>query len=149
MSRIPTAVAIVSAPGDGGPAGATANAVASLSLDPPLMLACLDRGSRTLALIEAAGRFGISYLDGGGERLARAFATKDPHEEKWRDAPRLEREGVSIIEGALVWMACELRDLHEGGDHVIAIGGVIAVGSRDADPLLFWAGGYRPLGDVG
>jgi len=149
MARVPAAVAIVSAPGTGGPAGATANAVTSLSLDPPLMLACLDRGSRTLALIEAAGRFGISYLDADGEGLARAFATKDPHEEKWRDAPRVEHGGVPIIDGALAWMACELRDLHEGGDHVIAVGEVVELGSRDADPLVFWAGGYRPLGEDG
>ena len=142
MASVPSAVAIVSAPGADGPAGATANAVTSLSIDPPLMLACLDRGSRTLALIEAAGRFGISYLDAGGERLARAFATKDPHEEKWRDAPRLEQEGVPIIEGALAWMACELRDVHAGGDHVIAIGAVLALGSREADALLFRGGEY-------
>lgn len=149
MARVPSAVAIVSASGPEGPAGATANAVTSLSLDPPLMLACLDRGSRTLALIEAAGRFGVSYLDAGGEPMARAFATKDPHEEKWRDAPRVEHAGVPIIEGALSWMACELRDLHEGGDHAIAVGEVLELGSKDAEPLVFWAGGYRPLGDAG
>lgn len=149
MARVPSAVAIVSAPGEAGPAGATANAVTSLSLEPPLMLACLDRGSRTLALLEAAGRFGISYLAADEEGVARAFATKDPHEEKWRDAPRVEREGVPILEGALAWMACELRDLHEGGDHMIAIGEVLALGAREADPLLFWAGGYRPPGDPG
>jgi flavin reductase (DIM6/NTAB) family NADH-FMN oxidoreductase RutF len=149
MARVPSAVAIVSAPADGGPAGATANAVTSLSLDPPLMLACLDRGSRTLALIVAARRFGISYLGADGDALARAFATKDPHEEKWRDAPRVERKGVPIIEGALAWMACELRDLHEGGDHSIVTGEVVELGSNDAAPLVFWDGGYRPLEEAG
>jgi flavin reductase (DIM6/NTAB) family NADH-FMN oxidoreductase RutF len=62
MSRFPTGVTVVTAIGPAGPAGATANAVVSLSLEPPLMLACLDLGSRTLVAVEHAGRFGINVL---------------------------------------------------------------------------------------
>src|SRR4051812_17103550 len=62
MARFPTAVTVVTALTDAGPAGLAANAVNSLSLEPPLMLACLDRGSRTLRAVEAAGRFGINVL---------------------------------------------------------------------------------------
>ena len=58
MSRFPTGVTVVTALGPAGPAGATANAVASLSLEPPMMLACLDLGSRTLVAVEHAGVFG-------------------------------------------------------------------------------------------
>ena len=85
MAALPTGVTVVSAPAPDGPVGATANAVTSLSLEPPLMLAALDDGSRTLAAIRAARRFGVSVLGAGQEEVARAFATKAPHAEKWAD----------------------------------------------------------------
>ena len=85
MALAPTAVTIVTAAQSGAPAGATANAVTSLSLDPPLMLACLDRGSRTLEVVRATGAFGVSVLGAGQEGLARGFASKAPHTEKFRE----------------------------------------------------------------
>jgi flavin reductase (DIM6/NTAB) family NADH-FMN oxidoreductase RutF len=145
MALAPTAVTVVTAAGSAGPAGATANAVTSLSLDPPLMLACLDRGSRTLDTVREAGAFGVSVLAGDQEPLARGFASKAPHTEKFREAAWTEREGVPILDGAVAWVACSLRDLHRGGDHEIAVGGVLAAGGAGGDPLIFYAGGYRPL----
>jgi 3-hydroxy-9,10-secoandrosta-1,3,5(10)-triene-9,17-dione monooxygenase reductase component len=149
MARLPTAVTIVSAQGPDGPAGATANAVASLSLDPPLVLAALDRGSRTLAAIRATGRFGISVLGGEREELARAFATKAAHEEKWREVPHTVREDVPLLDGAVTWIAARLRDLHDGGDHELAIGEVLELGGDGGDPLVFHGGAYRPLSGPG
>src|SRR6476660_9244451 len=64
MERFPTGVTVVTAVGPSGPAGATANAVVSLSLEPPMMLACLDLGSRTLVAVEHARIFGINILAG-------------------------------------------------------------------------------------
>ena len=69
---------VVTATGSQGPSGATANAVTSLSLDPPLMLACLDRGSRTLDAVRAAGHFGVNGLAAAQEELALRFSSKDP-----------------------------------------------------------------------
>src|SRR5436309_14571003 len=146
MSRFPTGVTVVSAIGPGGPAGATANAVASLSLEPPMMLACLDLGSRTLVAVEHAGLFGVNVLAGDQAGLARRFSTKDPHPEKWDGVGWRERAGTPMIEGALVWLACELRDVHDGGDHVIATGRVLELEAGDGDPLVFIDGEYRPLG---
>lgn len=145
MALAPTAVTVVTAAGEGDPAGATANAVTSLSLDPPLMLACLDRGSRTLDVVRAAGSFGVSMLAAGQEPLARAFASKAPHTEKFREVGWSEREGVPILDGAIAWVACSLRELHPGGDHEIAVGDVVAAGGDGGDPLVFYAGTYRPL----
>ena len=147
MSLLPTAVTIVTAQGAAGPAGATANAVVSLSLAPPLMLACLDRGSRTLSAVRDAGAFGISVLAAGQESLARQFATKAAHAEKFRDVSHAERDGVPLIDGAVAWITCALRELHDGGDHEIAIGEVLGSGSDGGKPLVFHAGAYRPLGD--
>jgi 3-hydroxy-9,10-secoandrosta-1,3,5(10)-triene-9,17-dione monooxygenase reductase component len=144
---LPTGVTIVAAPGEAGPAGATANAVSSLSIEPMLMLACLDRGSRTLLAVQAANRFGISVLHAGQEEIARSFATKAPVAEKWRGVAWSEREGVPTIDGALAFVACELRDVIAGGDHVIVTGEVVALEAPDgAEPLVFHRGEYRPLG---
>jgi 3-hydroxy-9,10-secoandrosta-1,3,5(10)-triene-9,17-dione monooxygenase reductase component len=145
MATLPTAVTIVTAQGPGGPAGATANAVGSLSLEPPLMLACLDRGSRTLATMRDAGAFGISVLAAEQEPLARGFASKAPHSEKFRDVSHVEHEGVPLIDGAVAWIACRLTALHDGGDHEIAVGEVLAVGGEGGAPLVFLGGEYRPL----
>ena len=99
VGHLPTGVTVVTAPGADGPSGLTANAVSSLSLDPPLMLACLDRGSRTLRAVEAAGRFGVNVLAAGQEDLARAFATKREMHEKWDGVAWAERGGLPALEG--------------------------------------------------
>ena len=146
MGLLPTGVTVVAAPGAGGPAGATANAVCSLSIEPMLMLACLDRGSRTLLAVQAANRFGISVLHAGQEEIARTFATKAPVAEKWEGIGWSERDGAPAIDGALAFVACDLRDVIAGGDHVIVTGEVVALDAPGgAEPLVFHGGEYRPL----
>ena len=149
MGKLPTGVTIVTAVGPDGPAGATANAVSSLSIEPMLMLACLDRGSRTLLAVQAANRFGVSVLHAGQEEIARGFATKAPVAEKWQGVAWSERGGVPAIEDALVFVACELRDVIAGGDHVIVTGEVVELARVEGDPLVFHDGGYQPLGGGG
>ena len=146
MAALPTGVTVVSAAGPDGPAGATANAVSSLSIEPMLMLACLDRGSRTLLAVQAANRFGISVLHADQEEIARAFSTKAPVADKWEGIGWSERNGIPAIDDALVWVACDLRDVIAGGDHVIVTGEVRALDTAEGDPLVFHRGEYRPLG---
>ena len=147
MGLVPTAVTVITAPGAEGPSGATANAVVSLSLEPPLMLAALDRHSRTLASLRSAGAFGVSVLAAGQGEIARRFATKDPHPVKWDGVAWRELAGVPAIEGATVSLACELRDLLDGGDHAIVTGEVAGIEvADDLEPLVFSRGEYRPLG---
>ena len=146
MALLPTGVTVVTASGADGPAGATANAVCSLSIEPMLMLACLDRGSRTLLAVQAANRFGIGVLHAGQEEIARAFATKAPVADKWTGVAWSERDGIPAIDGSLVWVACDLRDVVAAGDHVIVTGEVTALETGEGDPLVFHCGRYRPLG---
>ena len=146
MGLVPTAVTVITAPGPAGPSGATANAVVSLSLDPPLMLAALDRRSRTLEALRGAGAFGVSVLSAAQADLALRFATKDPHPVKWDRVAWRELTGVPAIEGATVSLACELRDLLDGGDHAIVTGEVTGIEATGAEPLVFSHGEYRPLG---
>ena len=145
MGSLPTGVTVVTAAGPDGPAGATANAVSSLSLEPMLMLACLDRGSRTLLAVQAANRFGVNVLHAEQEAIARAFATKAPPADKWEGIEWSERDGVPAIDDALVWVACDLRDVIAGGDHVIVTGEVTGLETSEGDPLVFHQGRYRPL----
>jgi 3-hydroxy-9,10-secoandrosta-1,3,5(10)-triene-9,17-dione monooxygenase reductase component len=145
MASLPTGVTVVTASGPEGPAGATANAVCSLSIEPMLMLACLDRGSRTLLAVQAADRFGISVLHKGQEGVARAFATKAPVAEKWAGVAWSERDGLPAIDDALIWVACELRDVITAGDHVIVTGEVTELAAHEGDPLVFFSGEYLPL----
>ena len=145
MGTLPTGVTIVTATGPDGPAGATANAVSSLSIEPMLMLACLDRGSRTLLAVQAANRFGVNVLHAGQEGIARGFATKAPVAEKWQGVGWSERDGVPAIDDALAFVACDLRDVIAGGDHVIVTGEVSDLVTAEGDPLVFHGGEYRPL----
>jgi 3-hydroxy-9,10-secoandrosta-1,3,5(10)-triene-9,17-dione monooxygenase reductase component len=145
LALYPTGVTVITAPGESGPSGATANSVTSLSLDPPLMLACLDRASRTLTSVRAAGRFGINALAAGQQELARQFSGKDPEPDKWRGVEWSESSGLPRLDGTVLWVACELRDEVDGGDHVILTGSVLAAEPRDAQPLLFHRGDYRDL----
>ena len=82
VGLLPTGVTVVSAFQDAGPAGATASAVCSLSLEPMMMLVCLDLGSRSLEVVREAGRFGLSVLGGGQRASAELFATKAEQEGK-------------------------------------------------------------------
>jgi 3-hydroxy-9,10-secoandrosta-1,3,5(10)-triene-9,17-dione monooxygenase reductase component len=145
LAGLPTGVTIVSASGPEGPAGATANAVCSLSIEPMMMLACLDRGSRTLLAVQAADSFGISVLHAGQEPIARAFATKVPVAEKWSGVAWSDRDGIPAVDDALIWIACDLRDVISAGDHVIVTGEVRALESKEGAPLVFHGGEYRPL----
>ena len=150
MGMLPTGVTIVTAAGPEGPAGATANAVSSLSIEPMLMLACLDRGSRTLLAVQAANRFGVGVLRAGQEEIARRFATKEPVAEKWQGVGWSERDGLPAIDDALVFVACDLRDVIAGGDHVIVTGAVTSLETAGGGtPLVCHEGEYRPLGEDG
>ena len=148
MSRLPTGVTVVTALGAGGPSGLTANAVLSLSLDPPLMLAALDRGSRTLRAVEEAGRFGVNVLAAEQAELARSFSTKLEMQEKWDGVAWRERGGIPALDGIVVWVGCELREVLAGGDHVIITGAVLDVAARDGDSLIVYRGAYIPLGEA-
>ncbi|HKH22925.1 MAG TPA: flavin reductase family protein [Solirubrobacterales bacterium] len=145
LSAYATGVTVVTAIGSAGPSGATANAVTSLSLEPPMMLACLDHGSRTLASVRAQGRFGVNALAAGHEELARRFSAKEPESTKWEDVEWSERLELPRLAGALLWVACELRDLIDGGDHLILTGNALEVEAGEGQPLLFHRGAYRDL----
>jgi 3-hydroxy-9,10-secoandrosta-1,3,5(10)-triene-9,17-dione monooxygenase reductase component len=138
-----TGVTVVTARGADGPAGLTTNAFSSLSLDPPLILVAFDNGSRTLPVIRDAGRFAVNVLRAGQEETAAVFASKRIASEKFAAVTHTEAHGVPVLDGALAWLVCELRELLPGGDHTIGVGEVVGLhADPDGDPLVFWRGGY-------
>jgi len=146
MSCWATGVSVITAQGSEGPAGVTANAVSSLSLEPALVLVCFDLSSRTLHAVRESERFCINMLSADQEETARLFATKKTHEEKFADTEHRLEHGVPVFRSALAWLACALDSEFRRGDHVVAIGEVLAGGSEDGGaPLLFVRGSYRAL----
>jgi flavin reductase len=147
MAHLATGVTVVTAaapPGSGR--GLTASAVASVSLDPPLVLACVDRKSDTHDCIERAGAFAVNVLGSGDEAVARRFADR-PAEEKFDGiAFRKEATGAPVLEGALGWVDCRLWAAYDGGDHTIFVGEVVSGDADAGSPLLHFCGGYVRLG---
>ncbi|MGI8422217.1 MAG: flavin reductase family protein [Gaiellaceae bacterium] len=126
--------------------GCTANAVSSVSLDPPLMLVCLDRSANTHPRMLAARSFAINVIRAGeeNERLVRVFAGKS--DDKFAGLgqhPGLT--GAPILDASLSWLECELDRTYEGGDHTIFIGRVVDTGMREGDPLVFHRGRFLRL----
>jgi 3,4-dihydroxy-2-butanone 4-phosphate synthase len=148
MGHFATGVSVVTARGDHGvPVGTTANAISSVSLDPPLMLACLARNSETLAAIRRTGRFAVNVLAAEqrdhSDRFAAKGAATRTHEVEFSD----HELGVPVLPGALATIACEVEALHPAGDHEIVVGLAHHLDHREpgAEPLLFWRGSYSRL----
>ncbi len=119
-----TGVAVVAAPGEDGAAiGITINSFASLSLDPPLVLWCIDRASERFGHFERSGHFTINILSADQEDVARRFVME--HRFGSGD-PRISQaaDDSLVLEGALASFACTCVDRLDGGDHVILVGRV-------------------------
>jgi 3-hydroxy-9,10-secoandrosta-1,3,5(10)-triene-9,17-dione monooxygenase reductase component len=147
FGRFATGVAVITGAGPAGAGGMTANALCSLSLDPLLALVCFENEARTLPIVREAGRFGVSVLSSEQRQLAGVFASKLPERQKLDGVAHRLEHGAPVIEGAVAWAVCTLRELIAGGDHTIAIGEVIALGLGDGDPLLWYGGQYLALQD--
>ena len=145
FGRFATGVAVVTSASPAGSGGMTANALCSLSLDPLLALVCFENNARTLSIVREAGRFGVNVLSAQQEDVAEVFASKLPESEKLEGVAHRFQDGVPIIDGAIAWAACELRDLIAGGDHTIGIGEVIAMELGEGTPLLWYAGRYHTV----
>ncbi|WP_433830157.1 3-hydroxy-9,10-secoandrosta-1,3,5(10)-triene-9,17-dione monooxygenase reductase subunit [Actinoplanes sp. CA-015351] len=137
-----TGVTVMTTADHEGPAGFACQAFAPLSLDPPLVLFCVRSASRTGRRIRAAGFFAVNVLADDQRDLSRLFGSPGGDhftEGAWSPAP----SGAPILTGALTWADCQIEAVHPGGDHVIVVGRVTALGEcRDTPPLVFHRGRY-------
>ena len=143
--RFVTGVCVVTSFGPEGPSGMTANAVTSLSLEPPLMIVCFDRTARTLGAVEYSRRLAIQFLAHDQEDVAARFASKLPEVEKFEGLVWSDRGGAPALGGTLAGLGCELRELVPGGDHLIAVAEVVDLWRAEGDPLVFFGGDYWAL----
>ena len=137
MARFASGVTIVTTrDGEGRAVGFTASAFSSLSLDPPMLLVCLQKDADCYGAFMEAEHFAVSILARGQGDLARRFATKAI--DKWLDTQATpgDRTRIPLIDGAAAQTECVMLDRVDGGDHTILIGEVISAVSTTEDPLL-------------
>jgi flavin reductase (DIM6/NTAB) family NADH-FMN oxidoreductase RutF len=148
MAALPAGVVVVSARDGEGLRGLTASSFTSVSLEPPLVLVCLDRFARTRDAVAASAVYAVSVLERGQEFVAERFAGRAPLVgPAWRDVPHdLGASGLPIVRGCVAWFECALRDLHPAGDHDIAVGEVTAAGRGPGEPLVLWDRAFWRLG---
>jgi flavin reductase (DIM6/NTAB) family NADH-FMN oxidoreductase RutF len=146
MGHLPTGVTVVTSRSpDASPCGLTANSVASVSLNPLLVLVCVDREASSHGCITQGGAFAVSVLSADDEDLARRFSQKGLRD-RFRGVDLRESvTGSPILARALAWMDCRVREVYEAGDHSIVVGEVVASDARDGDPLLFFRGRYHRM----
>jgi flavin reductase (DIM6/NTAB) family NADH-FMN oxidoreductase RutF len=135
MARVASAVHVVTTLGPAGRAGLTATAVASVSDNPPTVLVCIARPSRTLAVIEASGLFCINTLPGDALDLAEIFASRRGIEGEARFATRpwtTLATGAPVLSDAVAAFDCRLTAVQDVATHRILIGEVVGLGGAAA-----------------
>ena len=144
LSQFATGVTVVATlDAAGQPQGLTVSSFCSVSLEPPLVLVCIDNRSETHAGFLASRRFGVSVLAEGQQEVSRRFATLGPEKNDFS----FERgpSGAPLVPGALSRIECRLHSVHEAGDHRIYVGEVVSLATSPGRPLLYHAAGYRRL----
>jgi flavin reductase (DIM6/NTAB) family NADH-FMN oxidoreductase RutF len=150
MGTFATGVTVVTVDYEGEVQGMTANAFASVSLDPLLVLICVDHKARTHAHLHARKRFGINVLSEEQIKVSEHYAQED------RDPARAEQEagakfdrtqhGTPVLHGALAYLECVLKSAQDAGDHTIFIAEVEDVVVRGRKPLIYFHSSYHALG---
>ena len=145
LGHFATGVTIVTTcDADRRPTGLTASAFSSVSLDPPLVLICVDHKSQSFPHLRESGRFAINILHCDHEALSRRFASS--RLDKFDGvAFRLGALGVPLLEQALAHLECQTVSAHVEGDHTIFVGRVESVHVGDGEPLLYYRGRYHRL----
>ena len=149
LGQFATGVTVVTVEREPGSVfGMTANAFTSVSLNPMLILICVDERAKILPLLHKKKRFGISVLKQGQQAVSEYFAQAEQNSEaehrlglRYRWTP----EGVPILEDAVVQLSCSVVAAHAAGDHTIVVGKVEDAEIHGGEPLLFYRGEYRHI----
>jgi len=152
MASFATGVTVITVDFEREVHGMTANAFASVSLDPPMVLVCVDHQARTHAHLHAKKRFGVNVLAENQRAISRYYADPNPtHRDAEREAgARFDRtqHDTPVLHDALAYLECRLHTVQDAGDHTIFIAEVEYVVVRQGDPLLYFRGEYREIGGL-
>lgn len=146
LGAFATGVTVVTTHGEHDTYGMTANAFSSVSLDPPLILVCVIRGTKGAETISNNGVFAVNILSAQQEPISRYFSSRERPggPAAFSSVPHvLAATGSPVLEGAGAFLDCRVVNEHEAGDHVIFIGEVLALGfETEFAPLMFHGGRY-------
>lgn len=147
LSKFASGVTVVSTLSpQGEPIGVTVSAFSSLSLEPPLILICLDHATSQLRAYTDGSHFCVNILAAGQQDVSNAFAFPGPRPPFDVVSHESGSFGLPIIKGTLASLVCEREAVYPGGDHEIVVGAVMeAMWDDSLDPLIYAGGGYRSL----
>ena len=147
LGSFPTGVAVVTAAGANCHVGITVNSFVSVSLNPPLVLWCIDKGSERYEAFTKAESYTVSVLGTAHEPISTQLARGGAHQ--LAGIPLIETEsGPPALADALAVFECQIHAVHDGGDHAILVGRVLRFARRDAGaPLVFFRGKYGALAE--
>jgi flavin reductase (DIM6/NTAB) family NADH-FMN oxidoreductase RutF len=152
MGCFATGVTVITVDQDGEVHGMTANAFTAVSLDPVLVLVCVDHRARTHAHLHARKRFGVNVLRNDQQTVSEYYArSAETHQRPEAAGARFDRtaQGTPVLQGALAYLECRLHSTQTAGDHTIFIAEVEEVVVRDGEPLLYFRSQYRDIETVG
>ena len=146
MGQFATGVTIVTTGGEAGEHGLTANAVASLSLEPPLVLVAVERRAHSLDYLKKNKCFAINILRFDQEDVSRRFAIPGPKDFIGLDITKATT-AAPILRECLAYVDCRVVDILAGGDHEIFVGEIVAGEYHGGEPLLYFSAAYRRLSE--
>lgn len=146
LGHFASGVVVVTGMASGTPAGFTCQSFFSLSLDPPLIAIAPGKSSRSWPAIAASDAFCVNVLSADQEALGRTFARSGYN--KFADvvwSPALT--GSPRLDGAISWIDCRIKEIHDAGDHYLVVGSVVGLGNADSSrPLVYFRGQFNSLG---
>lgn len=130
---------------DGARVGLTINSFTSVSLDPPLVLFCLDKHSSALPIFTESLGFTVNVLRANQAEISQGFAKRGQGDERWQDLSLTSGQinAAPILEDSLAWLECVHHAQYDGGDHLILVGRVVNMARSEGNPLLYWNSGYQ------
>lgn len=146
MRRFPTGVTVVTSLKDGEPRGVTVSAFASVSLDPPSVLICINREARSYLFISTSKIFCVNVLSAKQKHLAERFSGRLREKQFEGVDFFVDQTGAAVLEGSLAHLDCEVTEEHHVGSHSIFIGKVLSVAAGHGSPLGYFGGEFHDFG---
>jgi flavin reductase (DIM6/NTAB) family NADH-FMN oxidoreductase RutF len=146
LGRFPSGVTVVTTKGaDGSDQGMTVSAFCSVSLEPPLILVCIEKNASVYKALTTSSQFVVNMLSVNQEHIARRFAIVDIDRFEGVGYSRTNN-GTAVLDDVLAVIECNRQAMYDGGDHTIIVGEVHSARVEDGSPLLYYRGGYSQLG---
>lgn len=145
LGRFASGITVITArDANGRDVGMTVSAFSSLSLEPPLILVCVDNDASMAPVLSSCEVFAVNILSEDQEPLSRRFASREGDRFDGVAYHRGQHD-LALLDGALAQLECRVQARHPAGDHTILVGAVEATSVREGNPLLYYRGGYARL----